>query len=152
MINNTRNTDIKNTFNNTNAILTLRQPKNLLRILTSSRFNSNTPPRRLGLFKCKDMRCLICRNNWLQECTSFITANKKEWTIKCEINCNSRNVIYYLTCFCCNLVSYTGKTTNLRLRTNQHITECRHGKGMDKFDKQVFNCRQKNNKISDPYF
>ena len=63
LINNTRNANIKNTFHNTNAILTLRQPKNLLRILTSSRFDSTKTPKRLGLFRCKDKRCLICRNN-----------------------------------------------------------------------------------------
>ena len=49
-------------------------------------------------------------------------------------------------------VSYTGKTTNIRLRTNQHITECRTGIGFNKFDKHVYNCRRKHNFNSEPYF
>ena len=132
--------------------MTLRQPKNLLRSLTTAQFNSNHPLKKFGLFKCNDKRCLICKNNWLQQCTSFTTANKKLWTIKCEISCKSSNVIYYLVCFCCTLETYIGKTINLRPRINQHITECRHGNGMNKFDKHVYNCRLKNNVNKEPYF
>ena len=152
MIETSRNAALKDTFNKTNAILTLRQPKNLIRLLTTAKFNTMDTPKRIGLFKCTDKRCLICTNNWLQECKSFTTANNKLWEIKSEITCKSLNVIYYLVCFCCHKVSYTGKTSNLRLRTNQHISECRHGKGMNQFDRHVYSCRHDNNKLNEPFF
>ena len=51
------------------------------------------------------------------------------------------------------LTSYTGKTDNLRDRTNNHITGCRHGKTSDKFDNHVYNCgKTRNLPAIEPYF
>ena len=154
LLNSSHDDKVCRTFRNTKTVLSLRQPKNLLRHLSTSKFVSNpalstTSP--VGLFKCKSKKCVICRN-YLQACSSFITANNTEWKIKCPITCNSINVIYYLVCACCLMVSYTGKTNNLRLRTNQHISEIRTGVGTDKFDKHVFNCRQEHGIPNEPYF
>ena len=89
--------------------------------------------------------------------TSFITANGTNWEIRCFMNCNSKNAIYYLKCCFCekqgDLTSYTGKTDNTRDRTNNHITGCRHGKTTDKFDNHVFNCAKvRNLLLIEPFF
>jgi len=55
------------------------------------------------LFKeFKDRRCNLCNLDYIQECSSFTTANKKVWNIKCNISCQSENVLYYLTCNSCS--------------------------------------------------
>ena len=52
----------------------------------------------------------------------------------------------------CQITSYTGRTNNLRLRTNNHIDCCRHGKGTDLFDIHVYNCGIKNGNLKEPFF
>ena len=141
---------IKEAFNNVKFINALRQPPNLSRQLCNSKFIHENIDINKGLFKCKDKKCKICRS-YIQECKSFKTANGTMWEIRCHIDCNSINVIYYLICNACNNVTYTGKTDDLRARTNNHITGCRHGKGSNKFDNHVFSC-MKSSPINEPYF
>ena len=66
-------------------------------------------------------------------------SNNQEWIIKCKITCNSTNVIYYLKCNNCD-TTYIGKTNNLRLRMNNHISSCNSGMSDNIFDNHVFNC------------
>ena len=152
LLNNPRDDHLKNVFHDSKTIRAQRQPKNLLRHLTKSTFISQISPRKCGLFKCTSNKCLICRNNWLQECDSFTVATGELWKIKCLITCNSINVCYYLVCLSCLKESYTGITINLRPRTNQHIHEGRTGNGSDKFDRHVFNCRRQRNFTDEPFF
>ena len=112
---------------------------------------NTTLPEGLFRFECNDTRCMLC-NIYIQECSSFTTANGIKWYIKGHINCKSKNVLYYLVCCICNKTSYTGKTNVLRLRTNNHITGCRHGNSSDKFDNHVFKCRYEHNQMSEPFF
>ena len=81
-----------------------------------------------------------------------MTAKKTEWHIKCNINCKSTNVIYYLVCNCCDFTSKTGKTNILRSRMNCHISEIRTGNTSDKFDKHVIECKEKHCVTKEPYF
>ena len=105
-----------------------------------------------GLYKCENSQCEICRY-FIQECTSFITANGVEWTIQGHITCKSRNVLYYLTCLACNVVTYTGKTkTPTNKRMNNHRSECRSGRTTDLFDLHVHECIKKNKVTSEPFF
>ena len=106
---------------------------------------------KFGLFKCHSNRSLLCKY-YIQECSSFMTANNVEWKIQCNITCNSLNVIYYLICLCCNYTSYTGKTNVMRLRMNQHISEIRTGNTTNRFDKHVFKCKALHNVTQEPYF
>lgn len=99
--------------------------------------------------KCTDTRCKICRL-YLQCVTSFNTASGKKWEIKNEMSCSSKNVIYFLKCNFCEVESYIGKTNNIRLRTNQHISSCRTGNGSDIFDLHVYNCKKEDD--PEPYF
>ena len=58
----------------------------------------------------------------IQECSSFITSNKYNWKIRCHINCNGTNVLYFLLCNSCNgNPTYTGKAVNFRHKMNNHV-------------------------------
>ena len=75
--------------------------------------------------------------------------------MKCQISCNSINVVYFLSCNSCegasNSTTYIGQTTNLRNRMNNHISECRTGKSSCNFPKHVFECAKANNSLKEPY-
>lgn len=147
---------IQTVFGNTKTVLALKQPANLLRQLTRAKFTTNTisDVTQNGLFKneCNDTRCNLCKT-YIQQCSSFKTANGYTWNIKCHINCRSKNVLYYLKCCSCKgKTTYTGKTNDLRQRTNNHISGCRLGDKSDKFDNHVYRCRIKNNYTHEPFF
>ena len=128
-----------------------RQPPNILRNITNTKFITKEEQNIHGITLCVRY-CKICEI-YLQECTSFLTANGKEWTIKCHITRDSKNVLYYLVCAFCNEESYTGKTDDMRERTNNHISCIRHGTGSNKFDKHVHNCsKEKRKKHDEPFF
>ena len=140
----------KKSFENTRVVLAQKQPPNIQRIITRAKFGSPEPIKQ-GLFKCHSKACVICKL-YVQECSSFLTSNNKTWYIRCHITCNSVNVLYFLKCISCNgNTTYTGKTNNLRSRTNNHISSCRNGTGTNKLDNHVFKCRQGKN-LKEPYF
>ena len=141
-------------FKESTVLLSQRQPKNLLRHLSHSKFESirnNNTENLIKISKCisKTKTCKIC-SQYLQFTNEFTTTTGKIWVTKCEMNCNSKNVIYYLKCNFCDTASYIGKTNDLRSRTNVHISSCRTGNGSDIFDQHVFKCRKNNN--NEPYF
>ena len=148
---------IEELFGDCTAMIAYKQPFNILRHVTKANFLSTVPPTISnppvnGLFRCNGIRCALC--NYVQECTSFSTYNGYNWEIRCHINCNSVNVLYYLKCVWCNFATtYTGKTNILRLRMNNHISACRLGSSSDKFDNHVYNCRKNHqNKDREPSF
>ncbi len=141
LIENVEDNRMKTAFGNTKVVLALKQPPNLLRQLTRAEFNSvlinQLPP---GIFTCSRPNCNICKF-YLQQCTSFICANNKEWFVRSHITCHSKNVIYYLKCSSCNgATTYSGKAGITRQRINNHISDCRTGNTTDIFDLHVFEC------------
>ena len=137
---------MKEVFSECSFILSSRQPPNLLQQLSSAKY-TNSKKEKLtstpSITLCKDKRCKICQF-YLQTDLSFSTASGKVWNVKCNMSCNSINVIYFLKCNRCKgKVSYIGKTNNLCFRTNQHISTSRSGNGSNQFDQHVFNCNQK---------
>ena len=147
------------------SVTAYKQPPNLQHQLCRAKFidpskivqrplKPRLPP---GLFRScntkSDTRCMLCRVNYVQPCTSFVCANGKTWEIRCHITCNTRNVLYYLVCNMCNKTSYTGKTwQKLRGRTNDHICKSKGGSGTNKFDKHVHECGKKHGNLQPPYF
>ena len=119
------------------------QTPNLLQLVTSSRFTSNStkPGKARGVFRCTSKKCEICALGYLQEGREFVVSNGTSWYVKCHITCNSLNVIYFLECNYCNFETKLGKTDNLRDRTNNHRSGCRNGTGHDIFDNHVYSCR-----------
>ena len=138
------NERVQKAFKDTKIIQCYTQTPNLLRILSSSRFNSSTSlnGKIKGVYCCKSSKCEICSLGYLQECSSFSTSNGTLWDVKCRITCNSLNVIYFLKCNFCHEETKLGKTDNLRHRTNNHRTGCRQGKSSDIFDNHVFACQK----------
>ena len=129
-----------------------KQPRNLLRMFSHSIFLKNDQLTQNGVFKCSDKRCKICAI-YIQEGSTIPMSNGTTWVIKCQANCSSLNVLYFLMCNFCDYESYIGKTDDTRERTNNHITCCSHGTGTDMFDNHVFNCA--NNKglpLIEPFF
>ena len=145
LVNVSKNTRLQKAFENVKFIQSYKQPPNILRILSHSTFiTENKEIKSSGLFKCKDKRCKICKL-YINEGNSFKTANGTIWILKCYADCNSKNALYYLKCNFCNETSYTGKTDNLRQRTNQHISDCRYNTGGN-FDTHVNMCAKSQSK------
>ena len=139
----------------------MRQPKNIIRLLSKSSLpsknQSNPDKKNPGLFaECaRSSGCKLCSLGYIIPCNSFITSNAKKWDIKYHINCNTLNVIYFLTCTKCKdtPITKTGKTiTSLRLRMNNHRSNCRTGRTSDVFDKHVHECAIKQNDWKEPLF
>ena len=149
LLNNCPDEVTRKKFENKEVVLALRQPKNLLRELTSARFVTHEIPEKLnGIFKCQRPNCKICRL-YLVECEEFPVANNTIWKVPTHITCHSQHVVYYQICAKCGIVSNIGKTNNFRSRMNVHITSCRHGNTSDKFDSHVFKCKKDE---IEPYF
>ena len=142
-----------------------KQPPNLQHQLCRARFVDPAKPvhRPLkpklpaGLFRnCNtetDQRCKLCFLDYIQPCTSFVCSNGKIWEIRAHINCNTRNVLYFLVRNMCGIETYSGKTwQKLRGRVNDHICKCKSGKGSNKFDKHVHECGKKHGNLRPPYF
>ena len=152
---------LKNVFDNTRVVLGLRQPKSILRLISNAKFSSTTatlanstqPTPGIHTGSCRT-DCNLCRLGYMQPCTSFKVSNGTIWEVKSRIHCNSKNVIYYLTCNMCNgETTYVGKTcTTLRARMNNHISGCRNSRTSDVFDLHVHHCGLKNKNLSPPYF
>ena len=146
-------------FEDVNIALGYKQPPSIGKIITRAKFQktvdleNNRENLEPGIFaECRDSRCNL-RKMYIQDCSSFKCANGKIWNIKSHINCNSKNVEYYLVCNMCNEVSHTGKTeTTLRARTNNHISSCRNGSSTNIFDNHVYPCGIRNNCLKPPYF
>ena len=148
------NERIRKIFADTRITLATKQPPNLVRQLTNAKFSSeDNNKQRNGLFKCKRSNCEMC-TMFIQECTSFVTANGTIWNIQGHITCKSKNVIYYLKCLACNLATtYTGQTkTKFNLRINNHRNDCRTGDTSDRFDLHVHDCIKKNKLRNEPFF
>ena len=143
------NKRLNKAFEDAKLVQCYTQPTNLLRILSTSQFNTNEtenpkPKKPRGIYHCDNIYgnnpCEMCSLNYLQQCSEFTTSNGTLWTVKCHVTCHSLNVIYFLKCNFCLRETKLGKTDILRKRTNNHRTGCRKGTGSDKFDNHVYGC------------
>ncbi len=146
--------DTKRKFQNTQPILSLKQPPSISSMITRAKFvtqmevNQSTTP---GITLCTNSRCKLCKF-YLQPVNSFKTAKNTIWDIKSHINCNSKNVIYFLSCnSCAGNINYIGQTTNFRLRMNCHISESRSCVSSCVFPRHVHQCGKDNNNSKEPF-
>ena len=102
-------------------MVAFRKPKSLSDYLVRARFTSGPKDEVKGTWKCNSNRCQIC--NFL--CLGRVfQSNKtgKEFTINYNLNCNSKNVVYLITCKKCG-IQYVGSTTTaFRTRFNNHTS------------------------------
>ena len=109
----------------TPTLVAYRQPPNLRYLLTS---NSLPDPNAThGTFPCNNPRCKLCPHI---NTTNIIQGpNGKVFNIKGKFNCNSKNIIYAISCDLCPKAIYIGETgNNLRTRLNGHKNDIRHQK------------------------
>lgn len=112
LLNNTQDYELKEVFVNCKVILSQRQPKSVLKHLSTSKFTEKRHQEKEQplISKCNDRRCKIC-TMYLQTDESFLLSNGKRWIVKCKMTCHSKNVLYFLQCNRCNgLQTYIGKT------------------------------------------
>ena len=143
LIENCPDQSTKDFFRSKDIVQSLRQPPNILRQLTSAKFDSNMISSDLapGAYKCKHPGCKICAM-YLEECQTVTGNNDVVWHIQSRITCHSRKVVYYLICLGCDKFSKVGKTNCLRDRTNNHISESKSGETTDIFDRHVYSCKK----------
>ena len=156
LLQNARSDEIRNVFKETRFVEAMRQPRNIIRTISTKRITPDDNEPNPGIFaECTDDRCEICSYGYIQNCTSFTTSSGHHWEIKSHINCNSKFVVYYLECLMCDgtspMVTKTGKTkTTLRKRINNHKSDCESGRTSDLFDQHVHKCG--GNRLQHPYF
>ena len=146
-------------FKSKNVILSQKQCKNLLRLLTRARFNTeiNAFGQQNGLFKCMDKRSKIC-SLYIVEGHSFIMSNNMRWELRSHVTCRSINIIYYLKCnMCKKKETYIGKTVGdnivgFKSRKNQHISDSRTGVSICIFLMHHYKYGLKNKCLNEPFF
>ena len=123
-----------------------RQPKNLKRILSKAKFQSDTSTD-YKVETCGDTRCGICSRdnyNYLETGNSKTFKNGLVFRVIADMNCKSTNLIYCITCTSCheNYISQTGNSLCERVRVHkqqirhpnlrqiplsEHLDECANG-------------------------
>ena len=145
---------MKKVFDKCKVIRALKQPKNLLCLLSKPKVQ-NCISKKYGLYRYeyKDSHCNLCAS-YIQECSSFITSNGYNWKIRCHINFHSGNALYFYHVTLAMVLPHTqAKTVNFRHRMNNHITACCYGTSTNKCDNHVFKCINKNDHVAkEPYF
>ena len=150
--------EIRHAFKDVRFVEAMRQPRSIIRTITTLKppfYDDVISEPNPGIFaECTDKRCEICKFGYIQNCTSFTTSSGEIWEIRSHINCNSRNVVYYLECLMCNgprEETKTGKTkTRLRDRVNNHRSDCKSGNTTDVFDRHCHSCGA--HRGEEPYF
>ena len=101
-----RNTECKAVFE-AKPFISFRNCKTIKETLVRAKL----PPLSIkkGTFKCTDKRCKTCKN--LIVSADFVSkVTGKTYKINFELNCNSKSIIYLITCKICG-IQYVGQTT-----------------------------------------
>ena len=114
-------TDMKEILEDTDLIVSRRQPQNLQRMLTKAAFSENTPKAQVG--KCNDPKCGTC--DIIITGDSITLKSGKTWYIKSPMSCKTKEVIYLIIFPNCGL-AYVGQTNNLRNRVTLHRQQIKH--------------------------
>ncbi|XP_061175938.1 uncharacterized protein LOC133184880 [Saccostrea echinata] len=102
----------KRIYKDVKFINSRRQPRNLRRILCSSHFKNTC-----AVAKCEDSRCGTCQHIIEGSTYNF---NGRQFTVNANMSCDTKNVIYVITCPGCHQY-YIGETSNpLRARVRVH--------------------------------
>ena len=102
-------------------MMAFRRPKSLQDYLVCAKLRplDQTPSGNQGTHKCTSNRCDVC--NYLVVGDIFSSHNTgTSYTVNHRFDCNSKNVVYLISCKICGL-QYVGSTaTKFRLRFNNH--------------------------------
>ena len=86
---------LRKAFDKCKVIHALKQPKNLLRLLSKPKIQTSISGK-YGLYWYEWKESVIYA--YIQKCSSFITSNGHNWEIRCHINCQSPDILYLLSC------------------------------------------------------
>ena len=106
--------------------VTYKRKKNLREILSASLFPRATKQNECFIEKC-NKRCDICKYFLVTSPDFTCFATKRKYKIKGILKCNSRNVIYLISCKCCGK-QYIGSATGFKERFRIHKSEINTGK------------------------
>ena len=121
------NNRMKTVLKDTKFIASKRQTPSLGRILTRACFTSGDidPTDNNGSYKCRVPRCGTCP--YLNETKTIrITSTGRDFNILKHLNCQSKDVLYIMTCNGCQ-EQYIGMTNNkLNIRMTVHRQQINH--------------------------
>ena len=103
---------------------------------------------------CKRSNCDLCSFGYLRkELEAKSSTGATLFKLNKNFNCNSKNILYLLTCTVCKK-QYVGKTENCRFRMNNHKKDVRNPKQKTIFcDKHFKNClMEKYGELKEPLF
>ena len=114
--------NLKPIFQKYEIINSQREPMSLGRQLQHSRFESQNLKTNIPMVsKCNQKSCILC--NDILEVRSLYFANAdKDFEIKTQMDCNTRNVVYCVRCKKCDQ-TYIGETVDFRARMTKHRTD-----------------------------
>ena len=117
LLNLSKDKNVKFVHDNYTPIVAYNRPRNLQDYLVSSKFSTNSGVGSTD--SCKRSRCSHCaRINTGQSFTSNITG--ETFKLRHNTNCQTKNVIYLITCKKCN-IQYIGQTKQpVSKRMNSH--------------------------------
>ena len=118
------NPKFKKLFPKNCIIPSYRRPKNLKEILAPSKLESttsqNTESLTGGCFKCDKKIFDLCKNYFVE--SRYFSSFKigKSYTIRPILTCDSKNVIYLVSCKKCQLQYIGSTTTEFKVRFRNH--------------------------------
>ena len=121
-------------------MMAFRRPKNLQNHLVRAKLRpvgQNSVGSR-GTVKFNNKRCDVC--NYVIPGDSFSShVISRSYTINSRLDCNSRNVVYLISCEVCGLQYVGSTTTKFRLSFNNHKSRLRAHLRMSDADKETDN-------------
>ena len=114
-----------------------RKPKSLGDYLVRAKVDNRGPRNSvLGTVKCSSRRCEMCK--YIDESSYFKSSHDDQrYSINYNLNCNSSNVVYLITCKKCSL-QYVGSTiTKFRFRFNNHKSRIRRHEMLGRPEKEA---------------
>ena len=106
--------------------VTYKRSKNLREILSPSLFPRTTKQNECSIKEC-NRKCDICKNFLIASSDFTCFATKRKYKIKGILKCDSRNVIYLISCKCCGK-QYVGSVTGFKERFRVHKSDVDTGK------------------------
>ena len=113
------NPRLRELFPKNSIISSYRRSKNLKKILAPSKFES-THSQRISspagsCFKCDKNKCDLCKNYFVESRNFSSFKTGKSYSIRPNLTCDSKNVIFLVSCKKCQL-QYIGSRTQFKVR------------------------------------
>ena len=137
------NRELKKIFGDTRILDSRREPPSLSGILQHSRYEGASSGEENNdvtkVTKCGRPGCRTCED-MLEVNSVYFKNSDINFSIKVEMNCTVRNLIYVILCKRCGF-SYIGETINLRKRMNTHRNKsASHAAACAEVSRHLYEC------------